>query len=113
MPGGKIDPNESLRAAQKREVNEESGLVVSGILKSLPTFNYTTTKAAENSMTGNEEAIHRHAQQFSYVVTIEGEGSDFPINHAEHSEGSWFGASDLADISMTDDMRDLIVQALQ
>lgn len=113
MPGGKVDPAESLRAAVIREVNEESGLVVSGIVKSLAPFNYTTTKTAKNPATENEESISLYVQQFSYVVTIHGDGSELRVNQKEHSEGSWFGASDLADVSMTNEMRNIVLQALE
>jgi hypothetical protein len=64
--------------------------VVSEILGSLATFSYTTTKTAKSPMIGNEVVIHRYARQFSYVVAIEGDGSDFCVHHDEHSEGSWF-----------------------
>ena len=82
MPGGKVDTGETLRAALTREVNEKSGLVVSRILKPFATFNYTTTK------TVNEEVLRRYAQKFSYILAVEGDGSDSRIRQAEHSEGS-------------------------
>ncbi|KAH7005714.1 NUDIX hydrolase domain-like protein [Fusarium venenatum] len=112
MPGGKFNTGENLRAALTREVNEESGLVVSGILTPLATLSYTATKTAKSPMTGDEEVIHRYAQQFSYVVTIEGDGSESRVRQAEHSKGSWFGVSDLSNIPMTGEMRNLVVQAL-
>ncbi|KAH8179914.1 heterokaryon incompatibility protein (HET) domain-containing protein [Sarocladium implicatum] len=113
IPGGKVAAGESLRAALKREVHEESNLTVSGILRPLAAFNYTTVKTVKNQTKGCEEGVQRYTQQFSYVTAIEGDGSDLRVNQTEHSEGVWVGMSDLTSVVMTDEMRSLVMQALQ
>ncbi|KAM0229966.1 hypothetical protein ACHAP5_011510 [Fusarium lateritium] len=110
VPGGKVDESDSsIRGALSREVAEETGLTVSKILNSLEPFTYTTEKPVSQSFP--VEMTRKVALQLSYLVEVQGNGDNFVVNPDEHSEGVWTNMEELPGISMTEEMRRIVLEA--
>ncbi|TEA12243.1 hypothetical protein C8034_v006006 [Colletotrichum sidae] len=113
MPGGKVDATDStIRDALVREVAEETQLTVVDVKAPLSPIAYTTEKRDKNA-DGVERVVKRHAFQLSYIVSVQGDGSNFRVNKDEHSEGIWADRGVLDGISITPDMKKLVCQVLE
>lgn len=112
MPGGKVDDTDAtISDAVIREVAEESSLVVTGIVYPLSVITYTTTKSTTDAGKVIEQIV-RHAVQLSYVVIVNSSVVEFKVNKEEHSMGMWVTREMLKDLSITDEMRGLVLEAL-
>lgn len=112
IPGGKVDESDpSVRAALTREVVEETGLAVSRILNALQPFTYTNEK--QNRPQRPLRCYPVIALQLSYVVEVQGNGDDFVVNPNEHSKGTWATFDTIPALPMTDEMRDIALEALK
>ncbi|KAK1448744.1 hypothetical protein CMEL01_08059 [Colletotrichum melonis] len=110
IPGGKVDATDStIRDAIVREVAEETQMKVLDITAPLPRIRYATEKI-ERTSAGQEKIVKRHALQLSYVVTVE--GTEFQVEKKEHSMGIWATRDSLDQISITSDMRKVVLEAL-
>ncbi len=111
IPCGKVDATDTtIRDAVVREVLEESKLVVTGVVHPLSVMTYTPTKPTVDA--GKEsDPIVRHAIQLSYVVTVKCD-TDIKVNKEEHSLETWINREVLGDLSITHEMRDLVLEAL-
>lgn len=77
LPSGKVEPDEGLEAALRREVTEETGLTINGITRYLGAFDYTSGSG-------------RHARQHTWSVTIEHTDE---IRLAEHDGHAWVSSA--------------------
>lgn len=112
IPGGKVDESDpSVRAALTREVAEETGLAVSRILNALQPFTYTTEKQNRRRLALRCYPVV--ALQLSYLVEVQGNGDDFVVNPDEHSEGTWATVDTIPALPMTDEMKDIALEALK
>ncbi|KXH42778.1 hypothetical protein CNYM01_03801 [Colletotrichum nymphaeae SA-01] len=110
IPGGKIDATDStIREAIIREVAEETQMKVLDITTPLSSIRYTTEKIEETS-TGQEKIVKRHALQLSYIVTVE--GTEFQVEKKEHSMGIWATRDSLDQTPITLEMRKIVLEAL-
>ncbi|KAK8016992.1 hypothetical protein PG993_015181 [Apiospora rasikravindrae] len=101
ITGGKVDETDpTIGQAIAREVLEESSLKVSAVLKPLSTITYNTFSAAGT----------RNVIQLSYVVQVE--DTQFQVNPEEHSKGIWAAMDMLGELDITEDMKDLVMEAL-
>ncbi|KAK7917319.1 hypothetical protein PG985_010927 [Apiospora marii] len=102
MPGGKVEETDlTIGQAIAREVLEESNLTVTAVLEPLSPFTYTTVSGA---------GITRNVVQLSYIVQVE--ATEFRVNPEEHTEGVWADNEMVDKLDITNDMKDLIVEAL-
>ncbi|MDR7304245.1 NUDIX hydrolase [Haloactinomyces albus] len=78
LPSGTVESGEDLMTALRREVTEETGLVVSGVLGYLGAFDYTSDSG-------------KHTRRHTWSVTVTGTDE---VDLAEHEAHMWIGAQD-------------------
>ncbi len=88
MPGGEVDPDESVHDALFREVKEETGLEVRGVKDYLGSVDYES----ENG---------ERTRVFNYEVEVAG---PFEVKLTEHDEYVWAYKKNLSHLSLTDEV---------
>jgi 8-oxo-dGTP diphosphatase len=73
LPSGKVEPGEALDETLKREVAEESGLVVTALRKYLGHFDYISGSG-------------KKSRQFNFAVTVD---APEPVVLTEHDAYQW------------------------
>ncbi|MGI5216899.1 NUDIX hydrolase [Nocardia sp. CA-290969] len=74
LPSGKVEPGEMLDQALAREVEEETGLQVTGIGRYIDSFDYHSGGG-------------KHSRQFNFVVEC---AAPEPVRLTEHDAYTWF-----------------------
>lgn len=92
MPGGRINPEESLSDALRREILEETGLTISGKLHLMD---------AQDIFAPTKDL---HVVRLTYAV--DGDGN--AITSAEHSESAWFFLSEALALNLDPYLRTLL-----
>ena len=82
MPGGKVDPGETIRQGLVREISEETGLTVQGVVGKLSEVNWTSPKG-------------QAWKQYTYVVTVR-QPVEIRLDPVEHGEWRWSLEEDVA-----------------
>ncbi|KAI2622464.1 NUDIX hydrolase domain-like protein [Hypoxylon sp. NC1633] len=109
LPSGKVDPDDpTLKHALVREVQEETGLDITGILAELNPMIYTTEKTILNDA-GQEEVVSKTAIQLNYVVLVS--PGEVKVNPEEHSESCWASEAELDQLNITAAMKEIIKEA--
>ena len=81
IPSGTVEAGEDLLTALAREVQEETGLIVTSVLEYLGSFNWTSSSGKKT----------RH---FNFLVDVE--GSEIKLSPTEHQAYYWVALSDAA-----------------
>ncbi len=97
LPGGKVEKDESLPEAIKRELFEETSLEIKKIIKFLGYFEY---ESEDKSKT----------RQFNFSVTVK---KFDKIIHPEHQNFKFVELKDLDKISMTAEMKKIVKEYLE
>jgi 8-oxo-dGTP diphosphatase len=80
IPGGGVDEGETIEQGARRELLEETGLVVSEVLGIFPGFDYTTARKPK-------------ARQFNFRVHVE--PGDVVLDPNEHDDYRWITEADI------------------
>jgi len=96
LPSGLVEGKETLAAALRREVHEETGLVVTGINSYLGFFNYVSRGGATT-------------RQFNFSVSV----ADYSfIKLTEHDAFIWAESKDLGRLKITEAVRSAIARSV-
>ena len=95
LPSGKAEGKESLKDALKREVKEETSLKIEEFLGYLGSFQYPDSGG-------------KMRRQFNFAVSVK--PGKVKLSPAEHTGFNWVGSGDLADTSLTEEVRELVTK---
>ncbi|KAL8787443.1 MAG: hypothetical protein Q9213_002220 [Squamulea squamosa] len=108
IPGGKVEESDpTILSAVKREVLEETGLEVDEVIEYVGSFEYSMEKKTA-SEAGGQESILSTSLQFNFICRVS--QFDVVVNPEEHSEGRFVSQSEIADLTITDQMRAVVDQ---
>ena len=96
IPGGKLEPGESLAKACQREVLEETGLAV--LVSALVAV------------------VERQAEGFHYVIIdylaiLADEQNPFPIAQSDVAQAKWVGIDEVLEYALVDGLADIILRS--
>jgi 8-oxo-dGTP diphosphatase len=94
LPGGGVDPGETIEQSAVRELQEETGLEVDKILGTFTGFDYTTAKKPK-------------ARQINFKVTVK----PGDIRLTEHDRYRWITAADIPELGTNSVMQDCLYRA--
>jgi 8-oxo-dGTP diphosphatase len=98
LPGGGVDPGETIADGATRELEEETGLNVAIILDVIEGFDYSTDKKP-------------HVRQINFIV--EAEPGEIALDPDEHDAYAWVTPDTIENYLMTDKMRECVSLVLQ
>lgn len=90
IPGGGVDPDESLEATLVREVYEETGLMVAGIIGMFEGFDYLSQSG-------------KKTRQFNFAVAVE--ESEVVLAPEEHDHYLWVNKQDTENVELTPEIK--------
>jgi len=94
LPGGGVDPGETIEQGAIRELEEETGLVVDKVLGTFEGFDYTTAKKPK-------------ARQTNFKVTVK----PSEIRLTEHDAYRWITSDDIPSLETNDVMQACLYRA--
>ncbi len=96
LPSGKVDAGEGLFEALKREILEETNLVIGDIIGLCNTFDYRSKSGIQT-------------RQFNFVVSVE-DVSALKLDPKEHDLSEWIKFDEIGSSKIIDDMMKSIAQ---
>ena len=100
IPSGTVEAEEDLLTALAREVQEETGLLVTSVFEYLGSFDWTSSSGKKT----------RH---FNFFIAVE--GSEIKLNPTEHQAYYWVALSDAAftTLNISDATKEILKAASQ
>jgi 8-oxo-dGTP pyrophosphatase MutT (NUDIX family) len=98
LPGGHVEPGESVKECVERETMEETGLVVDRIIGEFDELRWTSQSQGRVSV------------QYNYAVRV-AEPMDVQLNPEEHTEHKWITEMDVDRLQMSSGMNKVLHDA--
>ncbi|KAJ1818304.1 hypothetical protein LPJ56_003870 [Coemansia sp. RSA 2599] len=112
IPGGHVDPGETIVQAVEREVFEETALVTTEVVSEFEGFYYWSTKYEESE---SDDSLDKHPSictfQINFCVRVE-DVSDIKLNPDEHQKHAWCTLENIDEFMMTTTMKKVVSDAL-
>tara|TARA_B100000745_G_scaffold290137_1_gene228798 strand:+ start:2207 stop:2662 length:456 start_codon:yes stop_codon:yes gene_type:complete len=96
LPSGKVDESEGLIDALKREILEETNLIIADIIGLCDTFDYKSKSGTQT-------------RQFNFVVSAE-DASKMKLDPEEHDVAEWIKFENVKSSEILDDLMKSIAQ---
>ena len=96
LPSGKVDHEESLTEALKREILEETNLTINNVIDLCDTFDYKSKSGIQT-------------RQFNFIVSV-GDIDTLKLDPKEHDLSEWIKFEDIESSNILDDMMKSIAQ---
>ncbi|KAJ2254965.1 hypothetical protein GGI13_001865 [Coemansia sp. RSA 455] len=111
IPGGHVDPGESILESLSREIYEETNLVVTKVLCEFEGFQYWSTKYEEGESDLVDSTLSVCTQQLNFCVLVS-DTSAIKLDPNEHQQYAWCTSETLEQFKMTPTMRQVVRNAL-
>ncbi|KAJ2792684.1 hypothetical protein GGI18_000189 [Coemansia linderi] len=111
IPGGHVDPGESILESLAREIHEETALVVSKVLCEFEGFHYWSTKYEEGETDSPDVTLSVCTQQLNFCVRV-ADPTAVKLDPNEHQQYAWCTRETLDQYKMTPTMRQVVSNAL-
>ena len=96
LPSGKVEREEKLDAALRREVEEETGLQIKEITTYIGHFDYVSGRG-------------KKTRQFNFAVKVKDSSN---IRLTEHDDYLWQGVDNIREVNLTESVRSIVVKCV-
>ena len=96
LPSGKVEREEKLDTALRREVEEETGLQIKEITTYIGHFDYVSGRG-------------KKTRQFNFAVKVKDSSN---IRLTEHDDYLWQGVDNIREVNLTESVRSIVVKCV-
>ncbi|KAJ1719711.1 hypothetical protein LPJ53_005569 [Coemansia erecta] len=111
IPGGHVDPGETILQAVAREIFEETALKVTRITAEFEGFHYLSTKYESDEADRDDGKLAVCTCQLNFCVEVEST-EEIRLNPEEHQRFDWCSLENIEQFRMTPAMKKVVTDAL-
>ncbi|KAJ1838356.1 hypothetical protein LPJ73_007101 [Coemansia sp. RSA 2703] len=111
IPGGHVDPDETILEAVAREIYEETALKVTKVMAEFEGFHYLSTKYESDESDRDDGKLVVCTCQLNFCVEVE-DTENIKLNPEEHQRFDWCSLENIEQFKMTSAMKKVVTDAL-